>query len=71
MQKRVRYHHVGASLYFFINFMWISGFSVVLFMYCFQMYLPWWRYVYTTRAEMAANDMPYDKAKVVLLGHKS
>jgi hypothetical protein len=37
------YHHVGASLYRLISFMWISGFSVVLLLYCRQMVLPWCR----------------------------
>jgi hypothetical protein len=47
--------------------MWISGFSVVLLLYCRQMVLPWCRYVYTTSEEIAAKDRPYDMANVVLL----
>lgn len=43
---------------------------MVLFMYCFQMYLPWCRYVYTTSEEMAAKDRPYEMANVVLLSHE-
>ena len=66
MLKSPIYHHVGASLYFRISFMWISGFSLVLFRYCLQIICPWWRYVYTTREDIAANDKPYDMAKVVL-----
>lgn len=34
------YHHVGASLYFLIIFMWTSGFSLVLLLYCRQIVLP-------------------------------
>ena len=60
------YHHVGASLYFFMSFMRISGFSVVLLWYCFQICLRLCRYVYTIRDEIAAKDSPYDMAKVVL-----
>ena len=62
------YHHVGASLYRRMSFMWISGFSVVLLLYWRQMVLPWWRYVYTTRDEMAAKERPYEMANVVLAG---
>lgn len=40
MANRDMYHQVGASLYFFISFMWMSGFSVVLLLYCLQMVLP-------------------------------
>ena len=46
--------------------MWMSGFSVVLLLYCLQMVLPWCRYVYTTKEEMAAKDRPYARANVVL-----
>lgn len=60
------YHEVGASLYFPINFMCISGFSFVLFLYCFQICLRLWRYVYTMRDEIAAKDNPYEMANVVL-----
>jgi len=67
MPKSPMYHHVGASLYFRISFMWISGFSLVLFRYCLHIICPWWRYVYTTRDDIAANDKPYDMAKVVLI----
>lgn len=62
------YHHVGASLYLRISLMWMSGFSVVLLRYCFQICLRLCRYVYTTSEEMAAKDSPYDMANVVLLG---
>lgn len=61
------YHHVGASLYRLISFMWISGFSVVLLLYWRQMVLPWCRYVYTMSEEIAAKDRPYASANVVLL----
>ena len=30
------YHHDGASLYFFMSFMCISGFSFALSLYCRQ-----------------------------------
>ena len=39
------YHHVGASLYFLISFMCMSGCSFVLFLYCLQMVFPWFRKV--------------------------
>lgn len=66
MTKRLMYHQVGASLYFCMSLMCTSGFSDVLFRYCCQMLRLWCRYVYTTREAMAANDRPYDIAKVVL-----
>jgi hypothetical protein len=43
MANNDMYHQVGASLYRLISFMWISGFSVVLLLYCRQMVLPWCR----------------------------
>lgn len=61
------YHQVGASLYRRISFMWMSGFSWVLLLYCLQMVFPWCRYVYTMREAMEAKDKPYAMAKVVLL----
>jgi len=60
------YHHVGASLYFLMSLMWTSGFSLVLLLYCLHIVLPWFRYVYTTRDVMAANESPYEIANVVL-----
>lgn len=41
MTKSVMYHQVGASGYFRMSFMWMSGFSLVEFLYCLQMSLPW------------------------------
>lgn len=66
MANRDMYHIVGASLYFCISFMWMSGFSVVLLRYCLQICFRLCRYVYTTRDEMAAKESPYDMANVVL-----
>lgn len=52
------YHHVGASGYLRISFIWMSGFSVVLFLYCLYICFRLCKNVYTMREEMAANDKP-------------